>query len=76
MTGRKELSGRHTELRSVKAPRLARLFKPESIAVVGVTDSNDYSRRIIQNLTALGYPGPVYAVNPNFSGLPVRALAF
>jgi acetate---CoA ligase (ADP-forming) len=55
------------------ANRLRRLFKPDSIAVVGVTEANDYSRRIIQNLRALEYAGDVYAVNPRyteFAGFP------
>lgn len=55
------------------ADRLRPLFKPASIAVVGVTEANDYSRRIIQNLRALEYAGDVYAVNPRyteFAGFP------
>jgi acetate---CoA ligase (ADP-forming) len=47
---------------------LARLFRPASVAVVGATDRpGSYGCQTLLNLEAIGYPGRIWAVNPNRS---------
>jgi acetate---CoA ligase (ADP-forming) len=44
---------------------LSRLFRPASIAVVGATDRpGSYGAQALLNLDAIGFPGPVWGVNP------------
>ena len=44
---------------------LARLMAPASIAVVGATDRpGSYAAETLLNLEAIGFPGPVWGVNP------------
>ncbi|MBV9001465.1 MAG: acetate--CoA ligase family protein [Solirubrobacterales bacterium] len=44
---------------------LTRLLRPRSIAVVGATDRPaSYGAEALANLDALGFPGPVWGVNP------------
>ena len=44
---------------------LSRLLRPRSIAVVGATDRPDsYGAQALLNLEAVGFPGPVWGVNP------------
>ncbi len=44
---------------------LSRLLRPRSIAVVGATDRPDsYGAQALLNLDAVGFPGPVWGVNP------------
>jgi len=44
---------------------LSRLFHPASIAVVGATDRpGSYGAQALLNLDAIGFPGPVWGVNP------------
>jgi acetate---CoA ligase (ADP-forming) len=44
---------------------LGRLMRPASIAVVGATDrSGSYAAETLVNLELIGFPGPVYGVNP------------
>jgi acyl-CoA synthetase (NDP forming) len=45
-------------------PSLDRLLRPRSIALVGVSESSNWSRRIVENLRLHGFPGPVHMVNP------------
>jgi acetyl-CoA synthetase len=46
--------------------RLERLFRPASVAVVGASERPDsYGYRTLANLSAMGYPGVVWGVNPN-----------
>lgn len=51
-------------------PRLRRqldlLFKPRAVAVVGASPGLSYVSTIWRNLRQHGFPGPVYAVNPNY----------
>jgi acetyltransferase len=42
------------------------IFKPASVAVVGASRNLSYVTAIWQNARRLGFPGPVYAVNPNY----------
>lgn len=53
---------------------LARLFHPESVAVIGAGRApGGVGHRILRNLLAGGFPGPVYPVNPHAAtlrGLP------
>ncbi|MFC0283773.1 bifunctional acetate--CoA ligase family protein/GNAT family N-acetyltransferase [Camelimonas abortus] len=49
--------------------RLDRVFRPESVAVVGVSRRpRSLGRVLLNNLLAGGFRGPVYAVNPAFTG--------
>ncbi|HXD65177.1 MAG TPA: acetate--CoA ligase family protein [Solirubrobacteraceae bacterium] len=44
---------------------LGRLMRPASIAVVGATDrAGSYAAETLVNLGLIGFPGPVYGVNP------------
>ncbi|HEY6523498.1 MAG TPA: acetate--CoA ligase family protein [Solirubrobacteraceae bacterium] len=44
---------------------LGRLMRPASIAVVGATDrAGSYAGETLVNLGLIGFPGPVYGVNP------------
>jgi acetate---CoA ligase (ADP-forming) len=44
---------------------LSRLLRPRSVAVVGATERPDsYGAQALLNLRAIGYPGPVWGVNP------------
>jgi acetate---CoA ligase (ADP-forming) len=44
---------------------LGRLMRPASIAVVGATDrAGSYAAEALVNLELIGFPGPVYGVNP------------
>ncbi|MGH2893690.1 MAG: CoA-binding protein, partial [Solirubrobacteraceae bacterium] len=44
---------------------LGRLMRPASIAVVGATDrAGSYAAETLVNLALIGFPGPVYGVNP------------
>ncbi len=50
-------AGRHADL--------GRLMRPASIAVVGATDrAGSYAAETLVNLELIGFPGPVYGVNP------------
>jgi acyl-CoA synthetase (NDP forming) len=40
------------------------LLRPHSIALVGVSESSAWSRRIVENLRLQGFPGEVFMVNP------------
>ncbi len=53
---------------------LARLFRPASVAVVGATDRpGSYAAQALLNLDAIGFPGPVWGVNPGRSEALGRA---
>lgn len=44
---------------------LSRLLRPRSVAVVGATDRpGSYGAQALLNLDAIGFPGPVWGVNP------------
>ncbi|HEY6523584.1 MAG TPA: CoA-binding protein, partial [Solirubrobacteraceae bacterium] len=57
-----------TALRTPEADRkadLGRLMRPATIAVVGATDrAGSYAAETLVNLELIGFPGPVYGVNP------------
>lgn len=44
--------------------RLARLFSPRSIAIVGASESSYWGRNVFANITALGFGGRVVPINP------------
>ena len=46
------------------AGRLAGLFAPRSIALVGATDKSGWSVNTLANVRASGFPGEVHLVNP------------
>jgi acyl-CoA synthetase (NDP forming) len=43
------------------------LFHPKSVAVIGASDKPTIGRRLLVSLARIGFPGPVYPVNPNYS---------
>lgn len=53
---------------------LERLFSPRSIAIFGASERpNAVGTRVLENLRASGFPGPLYPVNPKYErvqGLP------
>lgn len=44
--------------------RVARLFAPRSIALIGATDKSMWSRAIFDNLNNHGFTGDIHLVNP------------
>jgi acetate---CoA ligase (ADP-forming) len=52
---------------------LTRLLAPASIAVVGATERHgSYGAQCLLNLDAIGFPGPVWAVNPRYASVHGR----
>jgi acetate---CoA ligase (ADP-forming) len=49
----------------ISAERLHTFFRPRSMALVGATDNSRWSIYTFENLKKMGFPGPVYLVNPN-----------
>jgi acyl-CoA synthetase (NDP forming) len=49
---------------------LDKLLSPRSIAVVGASERPEaIGTRVIRNLRTMGFPGPIYPVNPRYSTL-------
>ncbi len=49
---------------------LEKLLSPRSIAVVGASERPDaIGTRVIRNLRLMGFPGPIYPVNPRYETL-------
>jgi acyl-CoA synthetase (NDP forming) len=49
--------------------RLEALFRPGSIAVVGASEKPTIGRRLIASLDRIGYPGPLFPINPGYSSV-------
>lgn len=45
---------------------MKRLFEPKSIAVVGASPTNEWSRTALENLASIGFQGQIGAVNPRY----------
>lgn len=58
----------------MNSSNLDKLLSPRSIAVVGASERPDaIGTRVINNLRTMGFPGPIYPVNPRYKevcGLP------
>jgi acetate---CoA ligase (ADP-forming) len=52
--------------------RLDALFRPKSIAVVGASDKPTIGRRLIASLDRIGFAGPIFPINPNYSTVAGR----
>jgi acyl-CoA synthetase (NDP forming) len=52
--------------------RLEALFRPKSIAVVGASDKPTIGRRLIASLDRIGFTGPIFPINPNYSTVAGR----
>src|SRR5437660_11923185 len=52
--------------------RLEALFRPTSIAVVGASDKPTIGRRLIASLDRIGFVGPIFPINPNYSAVSGR----
>jgi acetyltransferase len=50
-------------------PHLAKLLDPRSLAVVGPNDKGNVGARTLRNAIALGFPGKLYPVNPNYESI-------
>ncbi|TYK51286.1 acetate--CoA ligase family protein [Actinomadura decatromicini] len=48
----------------MKRHPLDRLFRPESVAVVGASPKGGYGLRILRNMRGVGFEGRLYVVNP------------
>jgi len=46
--------------------KLAHMFRPASIAVVGASEKVGPGRQVIENLRALGFEGKIFPVNPKY----------
>ncbi len=49
----------------VTPERLGAFFHPHSVAMIGATDKSPWSLSLYNNLNNLGFPGPIFCVNPN-----------
>lgn len=59
--------------RSFDRRALDALLRPRSVAIVGASDKANVGGRMLRNMQALGFPGPIWPVNPNYEqvgGLP------
>ena len=45
------------------------LLRPRSVAVLGASDRPSPSRMVIESLDRIGFPGPVYPINPKYGTL-------
>ena len=52
--------------------QLEELFRPKSIAVVGASDKPTIGRRLIASLDCIGFTGPIFPINPNYSTVSGR----
>ena len=52
--------------------QLEALFRPKSIAVVGASDKPRIGRRLIASLDCIGFTGPIFPINPNYSTVSGR----
>ena len=52
--------------------RLATLFGPKSIAVIGASDKPTIGKRLIASLDRIGFTGPIFPVNPRYSTVADR----
>src|SRR5689334_23226779 len=43
------------------------LFRPRSFAVIGASEKPTVGRRLIASLDRIGFTGPVFPVNPNYT---------
>src|SRR5258708_23197684 len=48
------------------------LFRPKSIAVIGASDKPTIGRRLIASLDRIGFTGPIFPINPNYSTVAGR----
>src|SRR5258708_40062591 len=48
------------------------LFRPKSIAVIGASDKPTIGRRLIASLDRIGFTGPIFPINPNYSSVAGR----
>jgi acetyltransferase len=53
-------------------PHLAKLLNPRSVAIVGANEKGNTGARALANLIGIGFVGPIYPVNPNYSSLAGR----
>jgi acyl-CoA synthetase (NDP forming) len=49
--------------------QLEPLLQPRSVAVLGASDRPSPGRMVIESLDRLGFPGPIYPVNPRYDTL-------
>ena len=49
--------------------RLDALLRPRSIAILGASERPSVGRTLIEALDRLGFPGPVYPINPKYDTL-------
>ncbi len=52
--------------------RLQALFRPKLIAVVDASDKPTIGRRLIASLDCIGFAGPIFPINPNYSAVAGR----
>jgi acyl-CoA synthetase (NDP forming) len=52
-----------------RAIDLEPLLRPRSVAVLGASDRPSPGRMIIESLDRIGFPGPIYPVNPKYETL-------
>ena len=54
--------------------RLDALLRPRSIAILGASERPSVGRTLIEALDRLGFPGPLYPINPKYDTLLVSAV--
>ena len=52
--------------------QLDALFRPKSIAVIGASDKPTIGKRLIASLDRIGFTGPIFPLNPNYSTVAGR----
>jgi acyl-CoA synthetase (NDP forming) len=45
------------------------LLKPRSVAILGASERPSVGRTILENLERIGFPGPIYPINPRYDTL-------
>jgi acyl-CoA synthetase (NDP forming) len=55
--------------RTMAHPHLAQLLAPSSLAIVGANDKGNVGARALKIAIAMGFPGAIYPVNPNYESL-------
>jgi acyl-CoA synthetase (NDP forming) len=64
------MRSRRTDPEPAAGHQLEALFRPQSIAVVGASaNKRSQGYEFVQGLVEIGFPGPIYPVNPKLDGL-------
>jgi acetyltransferase len=54
---------------ATSSTRVAALFEPKSVAVIGVSTGKSFATNILANLKRWGFTGPIYPINPKYKSV-------